>query len=241
MEKQFKVKLVIRRAPALAALAWLKQSWQILMQAPAVWLLMYLHMAGFMLLSMMLPPVTTFIGVLAMPFLTAGVYKSIVAVQQKKPISLLGLYQPFKEPGCRPVFIRLALTELFVSIPLIYLYALLQQQVIDGSISMPAVLLFAVWFSLTKMIFAYSVAIAYFLQERSVLAIMQASFAACWRNITPLALFSLLSMLLIMLTMPTYFIGLIVVLPLLHIAFFLSFNEFFALQIKPTDEAVLEV
>ena len=106
---------------------------------------------------------------------------------------------------------------------------------------MPLVLLFVMGFVLVWMIFAYAVAIAYFLKERRLLAIMQASFVACWRNIIPLMVFLLLSLVLIMLTMPTYFIGLLVVVPVLNIAFFLSFNEFFALQVKATDDAVLEV
>ncbi len=241
MEKQFKVKLVIRRVPALAALGWLKQSWEIFVQAPLAWVLIYLHMFGILLLLIMLPQPIALLGTLAMPFFTVGIYKSVVAVQQKKPISLAELYQPFKEADCRQILIRLGLAELLASIPMLYLHSVIQQQAQNGSVSLTSLLLFAVCFCLTKMVFAYSVAIAYFLQERSLLAILQASFVACWRNITALALFSLLSMMLIMLTMPTYFIGLLVVLPLLHIAFFLSFNAFFVLQVKTPDEGVLEV
>lgn len=241
MDKQFNVKLVIKRAPALAALTWLKQSWQIFAQVPHIWLLMYLHLFGILLLLVLLPPVVSYVAMLAIPFFTAGIYRSVVAVQQKKPVSLSELYQPFKESRYRQVFISLAVAELLVSIPMMYLSATIQEQVKAGTPDVTTLILFAICFCLTKMLFAYSVAIAYFLQERRLLVILQASLIACWRNVTPLVLFSLLSLVLIMLTIPTYFIGLLVVLPLLHIAFFLSFNEFFALQIKPNDEAVLEV
>lgn len=241
MNKAFKLKLIIRRAPAQAALGWLKQAWAIFMQAPLVWLFIYLHMLGFLLLSMLLPPISSFIVALLMPFLTAGIYKMVVALQQGKQISVVGLYQVFKEPQYRVVFIRLALAELVVSLPLVFMYASMVEQAEAGEFSMPLALGFAVWFTLSKMAFAYTIAVAYFLQQYSVLVVMQASLVACWRNITPLALYSLLSLVLIMLTMPTLFIGLIVVLPLLHIAFFLSFNEFFALQVKSTDDGVLEV
>lgn len=241
MNKAFKLKLIIRRAPAQAALGWLKQAWAIFMQAPLVWLFIYLHMLGFLLLSMLLPPISSFIVALLMPFLTAGIYKMVVALQQGKQISVVGLYQVFKEPQYRVVFIRLALAELVVSLPLVFMYASMVEQAEAGEFSMPLALGFAVWFTLSKMAFAYTIAVAYFLQQYSVVVVMQASLVACWRNITPLALYSLLSLALIMLTMPTLFIGLIVVLPLLHIAFFLSFNEFFALQVKSTDDGVLEV
>ncbi|GAB59460.1 hypothetical protein [Rheinheimera nanhaiensis] len=241
MNKAFKLKLIIRRAPAQAALGWLKQAWAIFMQAPLVWLFIYLHMLGFLLLSMLLPPISSFIVALLMPFLTAGIYKTVVTLQQGKQISVTGLYQVFKEPQYRVVFIRLALAELVASLPLVFMYAAMTEQAEAGDFSMSLALMFAVWFTVSKMAFAYTIAVAYFLQQHSVLVVMQASLVACWRNITPLALYSLLSLGLIMLTMPTLFIGLIVVLPLLHIAFFLSFNEFFALQVKSTDDGVLEV
>ena len=96
-------------------------------------------------------------------------------------------------------------------------------------------------FSLVFMLFAYAVAIAYFLKEQRILAVVQTSFIACWRNVSALLIFGLLSMALVLLTLPTFFIGLIVVLPLLNIAFFLSFNDVFALQVKLPDDGVLEV
>ena len=137
---------------------------------------------------------------------------------------------------------RIAALNMLASIPLSSLAVmLLEQHQAEQPISAGPVLLFVAGYILAWMIFAYAVAIAYFLRERSLVAIMQASFIACWRNITPLVVFGLLSLLLIMLTMPTMFIGLLLVVPLLNIAFFLSFNEFFALQVKPTDDAVLEV
>lgn len=91
------------------------------------------------------------------------------------------------------------------------------------------------------MLFAYAVAIAYFLKEQRISLILQASFIACWRNMAALALFGLLSLGLILLTIPTMLLGLVVVVPVLHIAFFLSFNELFALQVNAKQDGVLEV
>lgn len=240
MDKQFRVKLIVRRAPALAALGWLKQSWAIFLQAPAVWLLMFGTLVCIALFSQ-IHPFTAVIGIMLNPFLTAGVYKSVVAVQQQQRIQYADLFSPLKEPGCRAVFIRIAALNMLASIPLSSLAAhILQQQQQQQVVELPLVLMFVAGFILCWMIFAYAVAIAYFLKERRVLAVMQASFIACWRNITALVVFALLSLVLIMLTMPTLFIGLILVLPVLNIAFFLSFNEFFALQVKATDDAVME-
>jgi len=240
VDKQFKVKLIVRRVNTLASLGWLKQSWAIFMQAPLVWILMFITLGVIALLSQ-LHPLTAIVGILLNPFLTAGVYKSVVAVQQKQRIQFVDLFGPLQEAQYRAVFIRIAALNMLASIPLSAIAAALLEQHQQQAVSGALMLLFVIGFLLTWMVFAYAVAIAYFLQERRLLAIMQASFIACWNNITALVVFGLLSMGLIMLTMPTLFIGLLLVIPLLNIAFFLSFNEFFALQVKPTDEAVLEV
>lgn len=240
MNKQFQVKLVVRRASALASLQWLKQSWHIFMQAPLVWVLMFLTVGLVTLLSQ-LHPFTAVIGMLLNPFLTAGIYKSVVTVQQQQAISYKDLFTPLQEPACRAILIRLAALNMLVSIPISLLAVRLMAQMEQQAVSAPLVFGFVIAFFLSWMVFAYAVAIAYFLQERRIFAIIQASFLACWRNIIALAFFALLSMLLIMLTMPTMFLGLLVVVPLLNIAFFLSFNEFFALRVKADDDGVLEV
>ena len=240
VDKQFRVKLIVRRAPVLASINWLKQAWAIFIKAPLNWVLMFIILGAIALLGQ-IHPFTAVIGILLNPFLTAGMYKSVVAIQNQQTMQFTGLFSPLKETGCRAVFIRLAGLNMLASIPLSSLAVVLMQQQQDNNLQMPLVLLFVMGFVLVWMIFAYAVAIAYFLKERRLLAIMQASFVACWRNIIPLMVFLLLSLVLIMLTMPTYFIGLFVVVPVLNIAFFLSFNEFFALQVKTTDDAVLEV
>lgn len=240
VDKQFRIKLIVRRAPVLASINWLKQAWTIFVKAPLNWVLMFITLGAVALLGQ-IHPFTAVIGILLNPFLTAGVYKSVVAIQSQQTMQFTGLFAPLKEAGCRAVFIRLAGLNMLASIPLSSLAMVLMQQQQDNNLQMSLVFLFVTGFVLVWMIFAYAVAIAYFLKERRLLAIMQASFVACWRNIIPLMVFLLLSLVLIMLTMPTYFIGLLVVVPVLNIAFFLSFNEFFALQVKATDDAVLEV
>lgn len=240
MDKQFRVKLIVRRAPALAALGWIKHAWGIFLQAPLSWILMFITLGVITLISQ-LHPLLAVLGLMLNPFLTAGVYKSVVALQQKQKISYVALFSVLKEPACRAVFLRLAACNMLASIPLSSLAVTIIEQQQQGMLELPLVLLFVVGFVLCWMLFAYAVAIAYFLKEHRIMAIMQASFVACWRNTSALTIFGLLSLLLIMLTMPTLFAGLLLVVPLLNIAFFLSFNEFFALQVNASDDAMLEV
>lgn len=240
MQKQFQIKLVIRRVSALAAINWLKQAWQIFMKAPSCWIPMF---GTILLVSVLggLHPVLLIAGVLLSPFLTAGVYKTIVAVQQDQAVSFSWLFRPLQEPDCRGIFLSLAAMNMLVSIPLGALLQEITRQQADGEVQSSLVLLFAVLYVGSLMIFAYAVAVSYFLKERRLLTVLQASFIASWRNITPLAVFALIALGLILLTLPTLFIGLIVVLPVLNIAFFMSFNDFFALQVNTGKDAMLEV
>ncbi|MGI5309359.1 hypothetical protein [Rheinheimera sp. WS51] len=241
MNNQFQIKLIVRRVKALAPLQWLQQAWQIFKQAPLIWLLMF----ATLILTALLGSLHTILNIIALflsPFLTAGIYKSIVAVQKKETIKYSDLFIPLQQPNCRMVFIRLAAVNILAAVPLSVLAQHIFTQQQSGIHDPWLMLLFVASSIVIWMVFAYAVAIAYFLQEQRLLAIMQASFVACWRNITPLVVFAVLSFLLTLLTVPTLFIGLVVVIPILNIAFFLSFNDFFALQVKPKDdEGVLEV
>ena len=73
------------------------------------------------------------------------------------------------------------------------------------------------------------------------LAILMASFTACWRNVSSLTLFGILSVALSLLGLVTLGFAFIVIIPVLQVAFFLSFSAFFALQLDDSAPAVLEV
>lgn len=247
MEKPFQIKLIIRRVKATAAIDWLKQAWDIFKQYPFVFIQMILLT---LVLSFLvaLNSITLILGVLASPFLTAGFYKAVVGVQQQQTIGIDWLFKPFSEVACRRILILIAALNFLISAPLVQfreqIFAALKLAQETG-IQDPAItwqlLLLIIGLLLSSMLFAYAVAIAYFLKEQRISMILQASFIACWRNMAALALFGLLSLGLIVLTIPTMLLGLVVVVPLLHIAFFLSFNELFALQVKAQQDGVLEV
>lgn len=247
MEKPFQIKLIIRRVKANSAINWIKQAWEIFKQYPFVFIQMIL-LTLVLSFIVALNSITLMLGVLASPFLTAGFYSAVAGVQQQQKITIEWLFRPFREAACRRILLLIASLNFLISVPLVHF----REQVVSAmrlaqetGIADPAVtwqlLLLVIGLLLSSMLFAYAVAIAYFLKEQRILLILQASFIACWRNIPVLALFGLLSLGLILLTIPTMLLGLIVVVPLLHIAFFLSFNELFALQVKTQQDGVLEV
>ena len=79
------------------------------------------------------------------------------------------------------------------SIPLTLLASELFVQAQAGHIDWWLTLAFVIGLSLVMMMFAYAVAIAYFLNEQRLQAILMASLTACWRNVGALTLFGILS------------------------------------------------
>ncbi len=247
MEKPFQIKLIIRRVSATTAIDWLKNAWAIFKQYPVVFVQMIL-LTFVLSFVVALHEITLILGVLASPFLTAGFYSAVVGVQQQQKISIEWLFKPFTEPACRRILLLIAALNFLISVPLaefrIKVFAAMQLAQETGAAESGVtlqLLLLIIGLILSGMLFAYAVAIAYFLKEQRISLILQASFLACWRNIPALVLFGLLSLALVILTIPTLLLGLVVVVPVLHIAFFLSFNELFALQLNAKQDGVLEV
>ncbi|WP_337843258.1 hypothetical protein [Rheinheimera sp.] len=188
-----------------------------------------------------LHPVLGVMLVLANPFLSAGFYKTIMLLQQQQTVSFQLIFSVFKEERYRRIFIRLAGANLLANIPLMLLVAQFMEQAKAGVVDPVTLFLLAVVLSLVFMLFAYAVAIAYFLNEQRLLAILTASLTACWRNIIPLIIFAIMAVTLGMLGVATLGFAFIVIVPLLQVAFFLSFSAFFALQLDNSAPAVLEV
>lgn len=240
MDQKVQVKLIVRRVPAQAAFSWLSKAWELFRQAPATLIAMVAFTTVLSLLAQ-LHPVLGVILVLVNPFFTAGFYKTIVLLQQQQAVNFQLIFSVFKEERYRRTFIRLAGANLLANIPLMLLAAKLMEQTQTAVVDPVTIFLLAVVLSLVFMLFAYAVAIAYFLNEQRLQAILIASFTACWRNVGSLTLFGVLSVALTMLGIVTMGFAFIVIIPLLQVAFFLSFSAFFALQLDDSAPAVLEV
>jgi uncharacterized membrane protein len=248
VEKPFQLKLIIRRVKFTAALQWLSGAWQLFKRLPLLFIAMFCLTA---IISFLLQQhqLTTLIWVFLSPFLTAGFYKTIVGAQQQQKVGIDWLFQPLTEPSCRLILMTIGAVKFVLFTPLIAFAEQLQttmsaavevQSGIETTVMLQLLAMVAL-FTLVLMLFAYAVAIAYFLKEHRFLVVLQTSFIACWRNIGALLLYGLISMALLLLTLPTLGLGIIVVAPLLQIAFFLSFNDVFALQVNAAADGVLEV
>lgn len=248
MEKPFQIKLIIRRVPALAAINWLKMAWDIFKQYPLLFIQMLLLTYVITYLAA-LSSITLMIGVLVSGFFTAGFYHAIAGVQQQQKIDLSWLFQPFKDPSCRRILLLIAISEFVVTTLVVILFQsqtaeavirLQETRELDSALSLQVLaLLLTVFF--IKLWSCYAIAIAFFLKEQRLLLILGAALLACWRNLGAMLVFMLLSVALIILSIPTMLLALVLVVPLLMISWFISFNEVFALKVNAEREGVLEV
>jgi len=250
-----KLQLVVKRAPVTSANDWLKQAWQIFRVNPGLFIGIntFITVIGFV--SMV--PIVGILVLFVMPFLQAGFYSVIVAAQQQKPLQFDMLFKPFQIVELRAPMIKMAAAQLLCTLPALYFLEQLGTNIKAGQIELAPLLLVVTLYMLSAMLFAYAVPIIYFLRENRLLPVIQASVTACWRNVLPLTLFAFLIVSLV-------FAGLIILLlvgalsqqlgqilivpmllilmPIITIAVFLSFSEFFALVIsKEPPTEVFEV
>ncbi|MEE2002536.1 hypothetical protein QWY20_13820 [Alkalimonas sp. MEB108] len=240
---------MIRSRPVLSALYWVKQAWQLFRQAPWLWI----QLLSFVLLLNLLGsmnPVLFMITLFLNPFITAGLYSVIMAVQRGETVSFGWLFRPLQQAEFRPLFLQLAALNLLLAIPLSLLGEHLTQQLAAEQLDFSLVLLFVFCTAMIWMMFSYAVAILYFLPEKRLLSALMGSLVACWRNLLPLLLFGMVALALCLATVPTMLLGMIVVLPLISIAFFISFQDIFNVdpgksgpsdQQNKSDPDVLEV
>lgn len=229
---------LIRRRPVLSALYWIKQAWQLFTMAPWLWI----QLLSFMLLLNLLGsmnPVLFIVTLFLNPFITAGLYSAIVAVQRGKTASFSWLFRPLQQAQFRPLFLQLAALNLLLAIPLSLLGEHVMQQLAAEQLVFSQVLLFVFCTAMIWMMFSYAVAILYFLPDKRLLPALMASLVACWRNLIPLLFFGAIGLALCLATVPTMLLGMFLVLPLLSIAFFISFQDIFNVDpgsADPTDQ-----
>jgi len=249
-----KLQLIVRRAPISSAANWLKQSWQIFQTNPGLFVGMH---AVIMLLSLaVLIPVVGMLVLFAVPFLQAGFFTAIVASQQQKPLQFEMLFKPFQIAEIRTPILMMAVAQLLCSLPHLVLVEQFTESFKAGHVEIVEVLAIVVLYSLNLMLFAYAVPIIYFLRENRLWPVLQSSLLACWRNTLPLLLFVLMIMGILVLVSVVisllssivsfatvlFLPAMFVLMPILTIAFFLSFSEFFALVIsKDEPTQVFEV
>ncbi|WP_199611003.1 hypothetical protein [Flocculibacter collagenilyticus] len=207
---------------------WIKHAWEILKIKPASFIAISIFTSS-LFIAGQLHPILGLLIMFANPFITAAYYVVIEHARQGHHIRFEQFFSAIKHLPNKLTLFRLAVVSLLLSalfsIALSPILETLQQ---GAKPDFGQIVLVVVVSAIYMMLFAYAVPIAVFTKEKSLPEIFKGSFFACWRNVIPLTVYSIISMLLIALTIPTLMVGMIIVIPVLTISFYLSFINIFA-------------
>ena len=216
----------INRVSPQNAVKWLSRAWVLFKEQPGLWMqtVFFMLSAGFA--SGLLGEFGMLLFSLIHPFLMAGFYRMAVNAKNGVNSQFSDLFSGFKDVRIRKVLLQLGLVGFALSILLSPLSPELKTAMETGvPLDMQTTLIFTVVNLLYSMLFYYAVPIAYFFHEQDFLVVMKTSFMACLHNLMALFVFLVLSMGLVMATFPTLFLGMIIVLPWLMLAGYLSFTD----------------
>jgi uncharacterized membrane protein len=218
----------INKVPTQNALAWISHGWVLFKAQAGLWILSIFCIFGAAIIASMAGIIGSVLFAFAQPFLVAGIYHMAFHSNNGLTSEIKDLFIAFKNVRVRRVFIQIASLELLVAIVLSPFSSEIQTAILNTEpLSTQTALLYTIFNLISFMFLLYAVPIAWFFHEQNLLSILKLSFIACFNNIGVLLVFAVLSFGLFLLTLPTFLIGLVVVLPWLTISAYLSFNDMF--------------
>lgn len=231
----------INKVEAQRGLAWVGQSWQLFKEQSGLWMQTMAFIVGIGIAAQILGQTTSLFVVIyaiVQPFLMAGYYDMVFKAKNGIKCQFGDVFIAFKDVRARRILLQIAMVSLLISLlasamTAENLVALKEGQAIDAGSTLLYIIVSAVYL----MFFFYAVPIAYFFHEQNMLTILKTSFQACWQNVWPLTLYGLIGFGLFVATVPTMLLGLLIVLPWLSIAFYLSFADLIGDNL-PLDEDI---
>jgi uncharacterized membrane protein len=208
------------------AVQWISRAWVLFKEQPGLWMQIAFFMFAAMLSSGLLREVGVLLFALVHPFLMAGFYHMALNAKNGVNSQFADLFCGFKDQRIRKVLLQLGLVGFAISMLLSPLSPDVLKAMNTGvQPDSQEMLLFSMSNILKGMFFYFAVPIAYFYHEQDFLVIMKTSFMACLQNLSALFVFSILSLGLVLVTFPTMGLALIIVVPWLMLAGYLSFND----------------
>ncbi len=243
----------LRIFKAKAGVEWMKAGWQLFKIQPGTFIGMQIVLAAVSLIAFVIP-FLQIPAALATPFLTAGMYKAMLMRQQGQSIELADMFKPFVEAGRRVMLFRLGLYHMAAGLLLAMLstwlfqdaLALLEQnttnpellaQEMVNTIQLPNVVVMVAAVAVYSMCFAYTIPLIYFTQNNSILEAIKASLMVFWHNMAAVAVFHLIASFLFIVAAFASFLPLLIFMPIIYAAYFISFQAMFMsnIVIKSSD------
>ncbi|CBL46505.1 Hypothetical protein HDN1F_29220 [gamma proteobacterium HdN1] len=209
---------------------WITTAWRLFKSAPGIWILITLITVACLMVASLIP----FGSNLIVPLFMAGIYGAAQRAYVGEAITVNDLFAGFRRQALQLLLLGVASTLiaflLLAGMLGIFFYlSALSTGATEGGAFLPQILfglvLITAAFALT-MATLYAPQLIYF-EKMPILQAFKYSFLACWRNIASLTMFGILTILMFILTLITLGLGLLVVIPLLWIALYVSYYDIF--------------
>ena len=232
---------------------WIVAAFRIFRKSPLIWIALAIIFVALQLLSTRLPPFGALLMSLLSPIFYAGFMAGAREVEKGGELELLHLFAGFKKNTAQLVSIggiylvgligifgiTFALSGDAIATKLAQFQELEKQATPDPQVAMQ-LFVDLVWLGLPALLLAAPLFMAYwfapalvYFDDRNALQAMKLSFNASLKNILPFLVYVLILGALAFIAMIPAFLGFLVLIPLVIITLYTSYNDVFEGEIKP--------
>lgn len=220
-----------RSTPMGHGTEWISQAWDLFKISPGMWIAMLIVFAACQVVLGLVP----FAGSLFGPVFMAGLYRASQTAHEEGVVRMEDLFAGFRERLGTLILVGL-LTIVFIAITIIgslgIAWLVMGRSFVEasGAPDIVAIFVFAAvvaaliipvlmmtWFAPALVIF----------EGMAAFESMKYSFTACLRNIMPMTVYSIIAILLLIVGVLPAGLGLLVVIPLLMITMYTSYQDIF--------------
>ena len=232
--------LTIRQVPALSAIAWTKNGFQLFRANPAMWIILFVIYLIIMVPISLIPAVGSIASTLLAPVFAAGLMWGCQAVSKDQDLEINHLFEGFKKNTRQLVAVgAIYMTSLLVIAVFVIMSmdreiveAMMKGQQLNpaqaGAMLLP--LLIAMFFLVPVLMAYWFAPVLVGLHGLNAIDAMKLSFNASLRNMLPFLLYGLIFLILLGVALIPYGIGLVVVVPWMMTSLYVSYTDIFNIQ-----------
>jgi hypothetical protein len=231
-----------RRVEAGQGVAWISEAWTLFKQAPAIWVILLVLCLLATVVVSMVPVLGDLVMSLAFPIIIGGLLLAAHRQQQGQPVKIEALWSCFSAPHLTPLLV-LGLIYLAAGVVLGLIGGLLLATGLVGIMAgggdlsgasfgfgSICLLSLATWFAPALIVFA----------GKAPLDAIKLSFAAGLANLGALAIYGLISLMIVMVAMIPFGLGLLIAVPLLTLSAYTSYRDVFGMPVVPATATTAE-
>lgn len=238
-----------KKLPAGRGWTWIKEAFKFFMQSPVIWIVNLIILFVMMMLLAFIPLIGTLASNILTPIFTGGLMQGLAAQDRGDPLTVNHLFEGFQKnagnlalvgllymAGMIIIFILIAIivflfgsgSDLFSTLVGMESSTPPSPEQIQILMSVGGIAILAGIGLAVPLIMAYYFAPALIVHHNlGAIEAMKLSFKGCMKNIIPFLVFGLISFVLVIAASIPFFLGWLVLAPVLFAAMYVSYKEIF--------------